>query len=205
LIPAIALRPDHHLRIGLDGAIVAKAWLFREVVCRRCINILHSLVSSAECEALRQFHDTLQAAVAHVEPSMLAAARQALTPADTVLVIECSGSEDVAPNIDNAGAVGSSARLEAEIVVVLTAPSTLVLFEYLSREVDDRDGRNLLASFVSPSEYWALMATQCHLEPGAFYAIDRDYPVQVNEAREWLCSSGGGDCEGIAPSGCEDR
>jgi len=62
----------------------------------------------------------------------------------------------------------------------------LVLFEWLSREIDDRKGVNLARALVVSGEFWALNALQCVMERETLAPFDRDYAQAVREARARL-------------------
>jgi hypothetical protein len=178
----------HIFDLTRDEAIVLFDWLAREIGERQASNLLAALVHVSEFWALNALLGAIEKTLA--EPfgpgwrEALGAARAALDPVETSLVIEASGSEpdpippSVSKSSDDRGSLATS--------VSLTASETLVLFEFLCREIDDRDGANMLKSFVSPAEFWALQALQNTLEPGEFYAVLRDYREQVEEAREAL-------------------
>jgi hypothetical protein len=176
---------NHTFDLTRSEAIVLFDWLAREVGERRASNLTSALVHVSEFLALNALSGALEKVLA--EPlgpgwrASLAAARAALTPAETSLDIVPEGSEkdpSPSPVANSSGERGLSATS-----VVLPAADTLVLFEFLCREIDERDGVNLLRSFVSPAEFWALNAVQNMLEPGAFYAVARDYREQLREAR----------------------
>lgn len=71
----------------------------------------------------------------------------------------------------------------------MSAADLLVLFEFLCREIDEADGANLLASFVTPAEFWALNNLQCVLEKGEFYSVVEDYSDQLDVARARVVAS----------------
>jgi len=72
------------------------------------------------------------------------------------------------------------------ITVTLDAEEALVLFEFLSREIDERKGVTLAPALVSPAEFWALNALHCLLEREAIAPFDRDYADSVRAARARL-------------------
>jgi hypothetical protein len=65
----------------------------------------------------------------------------------------------------------------------------LVLFEMLSREVDDRQGRELAPALVEEAEYWALNWLLGALERTVPNIFAADYPAQVRAARAQLTPS----------------
>jgi len=178
-------RPDHTFVLTRSEAIVLFDWLSREIGERLAANVASALVHISEFWALNALHGALEKTLA--EPfgpgwrEALGAARATLDPAETSLEIVPAGSEvDPIPPVIATFAVD---RHPSATALVLPAPETLVLFEFLCREVDERDGANLLAAFVSPAEFWALNAVQNVLEPGEFYSVMRDYREQLDEAR----------------------
>ena len=181
----IAERPDHALHLTRSEAIVLFDWLAREIGERQAANLSAALVHVSEFWALNALFGVLEKTLAepfgHGWRSALASARAELTPEETSLEIVPAGSErDPLP----AATVNSPGdRDSCATSLVLPAPETLILFEFLCREIDERDGANMLDSFVSPAEFWALNAVQNVLEPGEFYAVMRDYREQVEEAR----------------------
>lgn len=72
------------------------------------------------------------------------------------------------------------------ITITLEADEALVLFEWLSREVDDRDGAGLAPVLVSPGESWALNALHCLLEAQVVAPFQLDYAEAVRAARARL-------------------
>lgn len=70
--------------------------------------------------------------------------------------------------------------------ITLTNDEALVLFEWLSREVDDRHGASLSGGLAHPSEYWALNALHCLLERACVAPSDLAYAPAVQRARERL-------------------
>ena len=60
----------------------------------------------------------------------------------------------------------------------------LVLFDFLSREVDDNQGRRLAAIFDHPAEFWTLNAVQIALEPALSAPFAEDYSKRLAEARD---------------------
>lgn len=178
-------RPDHAFRLTRSEAIVLFDWLAREIGERRAENLSSALVHVSEFWALNALFGALEKTLAepfgHGWRSALASARAELTPEETSLEIVPAGSERDALPAATANSLGD--RDSSATSLVLTAPETLVLFEFLCREIDERDGANMLKSFVSPAELWALNAVQNVLEPGEFYAVMRDYREQLEEAR----------------------
>jgi hypothetical protein len=176
---------NHTFELTRSEAIVLFDWLAREIGERQAANITSALVHVSEFWALNALHGALEKTLA--EPfgpawrARLAAARAALTPEETSLDIVPEGTErDPLPT---AVANSSGDRDSSATSLVLPVAETLVLFEFLCREIDERDGANMLKSFVSPAEFWALQALQNILEPGEFYAVMRDYREQLEEAR----------------------
>jgi hypothetical protein len=176
---------NHTFELTRSEAIVLFDWLAREIGERQAANITSALVHVSEFWALNALHGALEKTLA--EPfgpawrARLAAARAALTPEETSLNIVPEGSErDPLPT---AFANSSGDRDSSATSLVLPVTEALVLFEFLCREIDERDGANMLKSFVSPAEFWALQALQNILEPGEFYAVMRDYREQLEEAR----------------------
>ena len=72
------------------------------------------------------------------------------------------------------------------VTITLDDDEALVLFEWLSREVDDRDGARLAHVLVSPGEFWALNATHCLLEAQMAAPFQADYAAAVRAARARL-------------------
>lgn len=70
--------------------------------------------------------------------------------------------------------------------LTLEDSEALVLFEWLSREIDERKGAALAGAFVSPAEFWALNALHCLLEREGPAPFDKDYGRAVREARALL-------------------
>lgn len=69
------------------------------------------------------------------------------------------------------------------VTVTLERDEALVLFEWLSREVGERQGAHLAPVLVSPGEFWALNALHCLLERETLAPLDRSYAQAVREAR----------------------
>ncbi len=180
-------RPTNHtFDLTRSEAVVLFDWLAREVGDRQASNLLSALVHVSEFWAVNALLGALEHTLA--EPfgpgwrNALASARAVLTPSETSLEIVPAGSE---PNqLPSVMAHTLGDRDSSATALTLPASETLVLFEFLCREIDERDGANMLGSFVSPSEFWALNALQNVLEPGEFYAVLRDYREQLLEARD---------------------
>ncbi|MGB6118384.1 MAG: hypothetical protein WBF87_09195 [Mesorhizobium sp.] len=169
--------------------VVASGWLEREVIRRGGANLRAAIVDAAEFVALTRFADAVRAVVSPDEDAdlhLLAAVRNHLTPVETALDVVNDGSDDLEMPV---GIESGSRDLDAACPVELADQTLLVLFEFLCREIDDRDGENLGASFVSPSEFWALNGAQCVLEKGSFYSVARDYREQLTEARHALADA----------------
>ncbi|MGB3501459.1 MAG: hypothetical protein WBA44_07545 [Mesorhizobium sp.] len=175
--------------LTLAEFVVARGWLEREVVRRGGANLRAAIVDAAEFVALARFADTVRLVVpseSDADLHLLAAARNHLTPVETALDVVTDGSDDLEMPVD---IEPGSRDLDAARLLELADQTLLVLFEFLCREIDDRDGTNLGASFVSPSEFWALNGAQCVLEKGSFYSVARDYREQLTEARRALADA----------------
>jgi hypothetical protein len=72
------------------------------------------------------------------------------------------------------------------VTITLEDDEALVLFEWLSREVDDRNGERLAPVLVSPGEFWALNAAHCLLEAQMVAPFRQDYREAVLAARARL-------------------
>lgn len=72
------------------------------------------------------------------------------------------------------------------VTLTLERDEALVLFEFLSREVGERQGARLAAALVTPGEFWALNALHCLLEREPLTPLDRPYAEAVREARTRL-------------------
>lgn len=70
--------------------------------------------------------------------------------------------------------------------ITLSKDEALVLFEWLSREVDDRHGASLAGVLAHPGEYWALNALHCLLERACVAPADLAYAPAVQRARDRL-------------------
>lgn len=196
---------SHAITLDRSEAIVLFDWLAREIGERQAANATSALVHVSEFWALNALSGALEKTLA--EPlgpgwrASLAAARAALTPEETSLEIVPAGSEeDPIPSPDANSPAG---RASSATSLVLPAAETLVLFEFLCREIDERDGVNLLRSFVSPAELWALNAVQNMLEPGGFYAVVRDYREQLREARTLVAGERNAGFSGLELKGRE--
>lgn len=181
-------RPPSSIEPGFAEAIVLDGWLQREIVVRAGTNIAPALAHPGERAAL----ETLAAALAANDQIVEARAcvgwaRALLDPPDTEIPIDARGSEptNLMPSKD-IPPPGSDA---APVSVVMAAADTLVLFEFLCREIEEGHGANLLAAFVSPAEFWALNNLQCVLETGDFYSTSEDYGQQLEAARTFLVAS----------------
>ena len=53
---------------------------------------------------------------------------------------------------------------EPDVSITLTKDEALVLFGWLGRQIEDDDGRQLLAADTRESELWALNGLYCGLE-----------------------------------------
>ena len=69
------------------------------------------------------------------------------------------------------------------VTITLEDDEALVLFEWLSREVDDRDGARLAPVLVSPGEFWALNAMHCLMEAQMVAPFQVAYAEAVRDAR----------------------
>lgn len=198
-------RPDHTFELDRSEAIVLFDWLAREIGERQASNVTSALVHISEFWALNALFGVLEKTLA--EPfgpgwrASLAGARAELTPEETSLEIVPAGSEkDPLPlSVSNSHVDRDSSATS----LVLSASETLVLFEFLCREIDERDGANLLRSFVSPAEFWALNAVQNILEPGEFYSVVRDYREQLDDARTRVAGDQNATFLGLAVKGRE--
>lgn len=72
------------------------------------------------------------------------------------------------------------------VTFALEEDEALVLFEWLSREIDDRKGANLALALVSAGEFWALNALQCVMEREVVAPFQQDYAKAVSAARARL-------------------
>jgi hypothetical protein len=70
--------------------------------------------------------------------------------------------------------------------ITLEDDEALVLFEWLSREIEERKGAGLGPAFVSPAEFWALNALHCLLERADVAPVRLDYAEAVAAARARL-------------------
>ena len=110
----------------------------------------------------------------------LGAARARLTPEETYLPIDASGSESDPPP---AVAPGEAPLHDADVTIDLSQSVALVLHEFTYREIDERKGANLLGAFVGAAEFWALNSLQCLLERETPFLAAGDYADQVRAAR----------------------
>lgn len=181
-------RPPHSFDPGFAEAIVLDAWLQREIVARRGANTAPALADRSEGLALERLAVALAASpqVAGFR-TCLGWARAFLDPEETALPIDAKGCE-LPDHILRRGAPPPGAE-SARVEVTLPAADTLVLFEFLCREIDEQDGARLLAAFVSPAEFWALNNLHCVLETGEFYSALEDYGTQLEAARATLVAS----------------
>jgi hypothetical protein len=62
----------------------------------------------------------------------------------------------------------------------------LVLFEFLTREIDERNGIRLKSATLHDAELWALNLLQGHLERNLVSPFEENYLEQVSQAREAL-------------------
>lgn len=177
-------------------------WLDREAIARRGANLAPAIVDRSEAAALIGLAPAIRAALVDngqiVSASLLATARNRLTPEETDLHVETAGQDDM---VLSGSEPPPPVDLDADIEIRLANPMLLVLFEFLCREIDERDGRNLGPAFVSVAEFWALNSIQCMLEKGTFYSATQDYRRQLIEAREILDPTAP---SGFLPSGRED-
>jgi hypothetical protein len=67
--------------------------------------------------------------------------------------------------------------------ITLENHEALVLFEFLSREITDNNGRNLLGSLDHSSEFWALSAVLGRLESLLEEPFRADYLDLLEAAR----------------------
>lgn len=72
------------------------------------------------------------------------------------------------------------------VTLTLEREEALVLFEWLSREVGERQGARLAPALVTPGEFWALNALHCLPEREPLAPLDRPYAQAVREARTRL-------------------
>ena len=68
----------------------------------------------------------------------------------------------------------------------MVAGSTGVLFDFLSREVEDRNGSRLKSATLHDAELWALNGVLSLLEKNLVAPFEEDYADQVSQAREAL-------------------
>ena len=68
--------------------------------------------------------------------------------------------------------------------IQLSDHEALVLFDLLSREIDDNKGRRLAAIFDHPAEFWTLNAVQVALESALWAPFAEEYPKLLAEARD---------------------
>lgn len=68
----------------------------------------------------------------------------------------------------------------------------LVLFDMLSREIDDRKGKQLRAAIRRDGELWALNGLLCVLEKELIAPFQGDYKQQVERANTTLERLNGG-------------
>lgn len=181
--------PVSSFQLTLAESIVALAWLEREAIARDGANLGSTIVDRSELAALVALAPAVAASLAALGHEdigpLLSAARKRLTPEETEFDIRTDGHDDsVLPD-----AAPADVDLDRSIEVSLPNQTLLVLFEFLCREIDERDGENLAGAFVCVAEFWALNAIQCMLEKGAFYSALRDYQAQLDEARATLRAS----------------
>ena len=72
------------------------------------------------------------------------------------------------------------------ITVDLDRSVALVVFDFLARTSDEQDGEPLQEALDHPAELpalWALLAALDEVLPETF---ERDYPQQVEKARQWV-------------------
>ena len=181
-------RPPYTIEPALAEAIVLDAWLQREIVGRRGVNLVTALAHPSERLALESLASAL-ASLADIDNvrAWIGWARSLLDPPDTEIRIDAQGSEaeSIVPSRD----IPRSGEESVTVSVVMLAADTLVLFEFLCREIEEGHGANLLAAFVSPAEFWALNNLQCLLEAGDFYSASEDYGQQIEAARALLVAS----------------
>lgn len=181
-------RRPHPIELSLAEALVLDRWLQREIVTRAGANLATALAHPGERIAL----ESLEAALAEHEEiaearACLGWARSLLDPQETEIPIQARGSEaeNAAPSLY----MPRPGTEESTVTVVMPAADTLVVFEFLCREIEEAHGTNLLDAFVSPAEFWALNNLQCELETGEFYSAVDDYDRQLEAARALLIAS----------------
>ena len=90
------------------------------------------------------------------------------------------------------------------ITIELEDHEALVLFEFLAREIDDRNGEQLAKTFVHPAEFWALNSLNCLLERVLAEPFSPQYGELVAAARKQVITQC--DPEGtFGPIGGEPR
>ena len=72
------------------------------------------------------------------------------------------------------------------VLIKLDSDEALVLFEFLSREVDDDDGVRLKPLTEHDGELWALNGLQGVLEKAVSVAFSEDYKTALSQARKSL-------------------
>nr|WP_295462918.1 hypothetical protein [Mesorhizobium sp.] len=181
-------RRPHPIEFSLAEALVLDCWLQREIVTRAGINLATALAHRGERVSLESLAAVLTEHQEIAEArACLGWARSLLDPADTEIPIHARGSE-----MENAAPPRNTPRPGTEdftVTVVMPAADTLVMFEFLCREIEEAHGSNLLDAFVNPAEFWALNNLQCELETGDFYSAVDDYDRQLEAARTLLIAS----------------
>lgn len=174
--------------MDVPDAIVLDAWLQREIVVRGGVNVAAALADPSEAVALARLAGVL-AAAPQVDPvrACVGWARSLLDPPETSLPIDARGSD--LPGAVAGDLVPPAELASATLRMTMPAAELLVLFEFLCREIDEKDGADLLGAFVSPAEFWALNGLHCELEKGEFYSVVEEYVAQLDAARVRVVSS----------------
>lgn len=76
--------------------------------------------------------------------------------------------------------------------IELTGDEALVLFEFLSREIVDKNGANLKECVNGDAEIWALNDLLCALEKCVPEVFDADFQMALRKAQERLADWHGG-------------
>lgn len=182
------VRPPYRFHLDIAEAVVLQAWLRREIAVRGGLNVAPAMADPSEGLALRSLAAVL-AAMPRIAGSQacLGWARALLDPHETSLPIDARGTDLPETSADRH--VLPPERESVPVEITMSAADLLVLFEFLCREIDEADGANLLASFVTPAEFWALNNLQCVLEKGEFYSVVEDYSDQLDVARARVVAS----------------
>ena len=72
------------------------------------------------------------------------------------------------------------------VILDLDKEEALVLFDFLSRELEERKAERLGAVFEHPAEFWAFNAMLCYLEAKLAEPFRADYAALVDDARRNL-------------------